>query len=81
MAVIKMKWHLTYIIFGKTLLLGPFVFAVNLYVYASDVPYIAFSSKGNENYDIYTKRIPSRNIFKRSEGYFTWKIAKTLRNS
>lgn len=37
---IKMKLQLTYTIFGRILLLGCFVFAVNLYVYASDVPYM-----------------------------------------
>ncbi|MDE0465644.1 MAG: hypothetical protein OYL97_01205 [Candidatus Poribacteria bacterium] len=35
-----MKRHLTYIMFGTILLLAHFVFAVDLYVYASDVPYI-----------------------------------------
>ena len=57
-----MKRHLAYIIFGTTLLLGHFVFSVNLYVYASDVPYIAFSSNRSGNYDIYMMDIDGENL-------------------
>ena len=57
-----MKRHLTYIMFGTILILGHFVFAGNLYVYASDVPYIAFSSKRNKSYDIYMMDINGKNI-------------------
>lgn len=39
-----------------------FLFSVNLYVYASDVPYIAFSSNRNWNYDIYMMDIKGRNL-------------------
>ena len=59
-----MKRHLTYIMFGTTLILGHFMFAVNLYVYASDVPYIAFSSKRSGNYDIYIMDIKGENLQK-----------------
>ena len=57
-----MKRHLTYIMFGTTLLVVHFVFAANLYVYASDVPYIAFSSKRSGNYDIYIMDIKGKNL-------------------
>ena len=40
-----MKGKLAYIVLGTTLLFVYFLLATNLYVYASDVPYIAFSSK------------------------------------
>ena len=57
-----MKRHLTYIMFGTTLLLVYCLFWVNLYVYASDVPYIAFSSNRDWNYDIYIMDIKGRNL-------------------
>ena len=59
-----MKRHLTYIMFGTILLLAHFVFTVNLYVYASDAPYIAFSSKRSGNYDIYIMDIKGENLQK-----------------
>ena len=59
-----MKRQLTYIMFGTTMILGHFLFAVNLYVYASDVPYIAFSSKRSGNYDIYMMDINGKNLQK-----------------
>ena len=57
-----MKRHLTYIMFGTTLLLVYCLFWVNLYVYASDVPYIAFSSNRSGNYDIYMMDIKGKNL-------------------
>ena len=58
-----MKRHLTYIMFGTILFLAYFLLATNLYVYASDVPYIAFSSKRqNKNYDIYMMDINGNNL-------------------
>ena len=57
-----MNRHLTYIMFRTTLLVVYFVFAVNLYVYASDAPYIAFSSKRSGNYDIYIMDIKGKNL-------------------
>ena len=57
-----MKRYLTYIMFGTTLLLVYCLFGVNLYVYASDVPSIAFSSNRNWNYDIYMMDIKGENL-------------------
>ena len=57
-----MKRHLTYIVFGTILLLGHFLLAANLYVYASGVPYIAFSSNRDGDYDIYTMDINGKNL-------------------
>ena len=57
-----MNRHLTYIMFGMTLLSVPFVFTVDLCVYASDAPYIAFSSKRSGNYDIYIMDIEGKNL-------------------
>ena len=57
-----MKRHLTYIMFGTTLLLVYCLFWVNLYVYASDVPYIAFISNRDWNYDIYIMDIKGKNL-------------------
>ena len=57
-----MKHHLTCIMFGTILILAYFVFTVNLYVYASDAPYIAFSSKQSGNYDIYIMDINGKNL-------------------
>ena len=45
------------ILFGTTLL---FSFWVNLCIYASDVPYIAFSSNREWNYDIYMMDIKGK---------------------
>ena len=39
-----------------------FLFSVNRYVCASDVPSIAFSSKRNGNYDIYMMDINGQNL-------------------
>ena len=58
----KMKRHLTYTILGTILLLGHFLLTANLYVYASDVPYIAFSSNRSGNYDIYVMDINGKNL-------------------
>ena len=57
-----MKQHLIYIMFGTKLLLAYFSLAVNLYVYASDVPYIAFSSNRDGDYDIYIMDINGKNL-------------------
>ena len=57
-----MKRHLTYIMFGTTIILGYFLFAVNFYVYASDVPSIAFSSTRGGNDDIYMMDINGKNL-------------------
>ena len=58
-----MKRKLTYIVvLATTLLFGPFLLSVNHYVYASDVPCIAFSSKRNGNYDIYMMDINGKNL-------------------
>lgn len=62
MEEIQMKRHLTYIMFGTILLFGHFLLAANLYVYASDAPYIAFSSKRSGNYDIYIMDIKGKNL-------------------
>ena len=58
-----MKEKFTYIVvLATTLLFGHFLLAANCYVYASDVPSIAFSSKRNENYDIYMMDINGKNL-------------------
>ncbi|MDE0326827.1 MAG: DPP IV N-terminal domain-containing protein [Candidatus Poribacteria bacterium] len=57
-----MKRHLTYIMFETILLLAYFSLAVNLYVHASDAPYIAFSSNRDWNYDIYMMDIKGKNL-------------------
>ncbi|MDE0325671.1 MAG: hypothetical protein OXN27_17285 [Candidatus Poribacteria bacterium] len=57
-----MKGHLTYITFGTILLLAYFLLAANLYVYASDAPYIAFSSNRDGDYDIYMMDIKGKNL-------------------
>ena len=57
-----MKRHLTYIMFETILLLAYFLLAANLYVYASDAPYIAFSSNRSGNYDIYIMDIKGENL-------------------
>ena len=57
-----MKGKLAYIVLGTTLLFVYFLLATNLYVYASDVPYIAFSSKRGGNYDIYIMDIKGKNL-------------------
>ena len=58
-----MKGKLTYIVvLGTTLLFGYFLLAANRYVYASDVPYIAFSSNRSGNYDIYMMDIKGENL-------------------
>ena len=57
-----MKRHLIYIMFGTILLLAYFLLAANLYVYASDAPYIAFSSNRDWNYDIYIMDIKGKNL-------------------
>ena len=58
-----MKGKLAYIVvLGTTLLLGHFLLAANRYVYASDVPYIAFSSNRSGNYDIYMMDIKGKNL-------------------
>ena len=57
-----MKGKLVYIVLGTTILLGHFLLMGNLCVYASDVPYIAFSSNRNWNYDIYIMDIKGKNL-------------------
>ena len=57
-----MKRHLTSIIFGTTLLLVVCLFAMNPCVYASDVPYIAFSSNRDGNYDIHIMDIKGKHL-------------------
>ena len=57
-----MNRHLIYVVFGTTMLLVGILLAVNLCVYASDVPYIAFSSNRDWNYDIYMMDIKGRNL-------------------
>ena len=58
-----MKGKLAYIVvLGTTILFGHFLFAANLCVHASDVPYIAFSSKRNGNYDIYMMDINGKHL-------------------
>ena len=70
-----MKRHLTYIVFGTILILGHFVFAGNLYVYASDVPYIAFSSKRqNKNHDIYMMDINGKNLQQLTDHFGTMRL-------
>ena len=60
---LKMKEKLAYIVvLGMTLLLGYFLLAANRHVYASDIPYIAFSSKRSGNYDIYIIDINGKNL-------------------
>ena len=59
----KLKEKFTYIaVLMTTILFGYFLLAANRYVYASDVPSIAFSSKRNENYDIYMMDINGKNL-------------------
>ena len=57
-----MKGKLVYIVLGTAMLFGYCLLAVNLYVYASDVRYIAFSSNRNGNYDIYMMDINGKNL-------------------
>ena len=57
-----MKRHLTYIMFGTTLFLVVCLFAMNPCVYASDIPYIAFSSNRDGNHDIYIMDIKGKNL-------------------
>ena len=58
-----MKGKLAYIVvLGTTLLLGQFLLAANLYVYASDVPHIAFSSNRGGKSDIYMMDINGKNL-------------------
>ena len=57
-----MKRKFAHIVLGTTILLGHLLLAVSLCVYASDVPYIAFSSKRSGNYDIYMMDINGKNL-------------------
>ena len=59
---VKMRRKFTYIELAIPAIFVCFLFSVNLYTYASDVPYIAFSSKRNWNYDIYTMDIKGENL-------------------
>ena len=57
-----MKQKFAYIALGTTTILMCFLLAVDRYVQASDVPYIAFSSKRNKSYDIYMMDINGKNL-------------------
>ena len=57
-----MKRKFAYIALGTTTILMCFLLAADLCTQASDVPYIAFSSKRNENYDIYMMDINGKNL-------------------
>ena len=57
-----MKGKLAYIELATTAIFVCFLFTVNLYVYASDVPHIAFSSNRSGNYDIYVMDIDGKNL-------------------
>ena len=57
-----MKGKLAHIVLGTTILLGHLLLAVNLCVSAPDVPYIAFSSNRDGDYDIYIMDINGKNL-------------------
>ena len=57
-----MKRKFVYIAFGTTIIFVCFLLAVALYAQASDVPYVAFSSYRNGNYDIYMMDINGKNL-------------------
>ena len=57
-----MKRKFTYTELTTTAIFVCFLFSVNLYVYASDAPFIAFSSNRDGDYDIYIMDIKGKNL-------------------
>ena len=57
-----MKGKLAHIVLGTTILFVYFLLVANRYVYASDAPFIAFSSTRGGKADIYIMDINGKNL-------------------